>query len=148
VTKRRPSRPTSTRIEAAANLSGLERVLGGYERFVRRHRVGDDVRADMFVALEEIASNVVRHGAGLGTSRMVVTLTVSRASFQVVIEDDGPKFNPLTARPPDLDLPATRRRAGGLGILLVRKLTECTYSRRRNGNRVRLRRTLAAADAR
>jgi anti-sigma regulatory factor (Ser/Thr protein kinase) len=65
-----------------------------------------------------------------------------------VIDDDGPRFNPLTARLPDVNQPATRRRAGGLGILLVRRLTDCEYTRRRDGNRVRLRRTLSTRDSR
>lgn len=128
------------RIEAAATLAGLTRVLGAYERFVRQQRVPDDARADMHIALEEIASNVVRHGSRGGARRMTLTLTANRRVLQATIIDDGPAFDPLTVAPSVTGTPANERPIGGLGILLARHLTNCYYSRPKKTNRVRLRR--------
>jgi serine/threonine-protein kinase RsbW len=130
----------TVQIDAPVTLRGLTRVLRAYERFVRQHAIPDQARIDMHIALEEIVSNVVRHGSGRGARRMAVTLTATRRSIQAVVEDDGPAFNPLIAAPRDMTRPVTKRPPGGLGLLLARQLTDCTYSRRRTGNRVRLKR--------
>jgi anti-sigma regulatory factor (Ser/Thr protein kinase) len=49
------------------------------------------------------------------------------------IAEDGIAFNPLEAKPPNLDLPITERPISGLGIHIVRALTETIAYRRENG---------------
>jgi len=72
----------STRIETAATLAGLTRILRAYERFVREHAIADEPRTAMHVALEEILSNVVRHASGRGARHMTVTLTATAVQTQ------------------------------------------------------------------
>ena len=51
--------------------------------------------------------------------------------------DDGHAFNPLEAPPPDLSLPMEKRPIGGLGIHLLRELSDgITYERRNGTNRL------------
>ncbi len=42
----------------------------------------------------------------------------------VTISDDGVPFNPLLKAPPEISLAAKDRTIGGLGILLVRKMSD------------------------
>ena len=50
--------------------------------------------------------------------------------LMVTVSDDGVAFNPLAVPPPDTTLPLEERELGGLGIHLVRNLTdEATYGR-------------------
>ena len=40
----------------------------------------------------------------------------------VIFKDNGKPFNPLLVQEPDVTLPLSQRRAGGLGIFIVKKL--------------------------
>lgn len=140
---RRPA--SSSRIRVAADERGLERVFHAYNRFVQAHGVPDNVRHDVYVALEEIVSNVVRHGTRARTPNVSITLAIVRGALHVDIVDDGPPFDPFTAAAPDVAAPLLERPIGGLGVLFVDRLTDAhTYNRRGNRNRVTLRRALRA----
>jgi serine/threonine-protein kinase RsbW len=101
----------------------------------------------MYLALEEIASNVVRHGScGTAPRRISVRLQVDRTAFEIRIVDDGPEFDPFGVAAPEMDRPLLERPIGGLGIVLVGRLTdERSYSRRAGRNHVLLRKTLRAS---
>lgn len=144
MTAPRARRPASaSRIHIAADQRGLDRVFDAYNRFVRAHAVPDRVRHDVYVALEEIVSNVVRHGTRGRTPKISVKLAITRGAFHVDIVDDGPPFDPFAAAPPDISVPLLERPIGGLGILFVDRLTDGhTYNRRGNRNRVTLRRAI------
>jgi anti-sigma regulatory factor (Ser/Thr protein kinase) len=142
-------RSSSARIRIAADRRSLERVFDAYERFARAHAVPDNVRRDIYVALEEIVSNVVRHGTRTRTPQISVTLAIDRGSLRVQIVDDGPPFDPFSAPAPDVNQPLSERPIGGLGILFVTRLTdEHAYTRRGNRNRVTLCRRLEPRNTR
>ncbi|HEY6892966.1 MAG TPA: ATP-binding protein [Rhodanobacteraceae bacterium] len=136
----------AARVRVAATRDGLERVFALYDRFTRSHRVSDRVRRDMYVALEEIVSNVVRHGAATRPVHVNVSLHLDRAALTARIVDDGPAFDPFSVAAPDVSKPIADRAIGGLGVLFVDKLTdEHAYARRRDRNCVVLRRRISAA---
>jgi anti-sigma regulatory factor (Ser/Thr protein kinase) len=123
--------------------SGIEHAALAYLAFAARHAIPEDVRTDMYVALEEIISNVVQHG--IGASRIDIMLTNTLDALQVDIADDGEPFDPFTTPSPDLSQDIAERPVGGLGVFLVRQLTESSYRRRGGLNHVRLRRSWATA---
>ena len=141
-----PARPSpSVSIRLLGNPSGLEQVFLTYEAFARAHALPDDVRRDMYVALEEIVSNVVRHGRRRPLPRISLTLTVSRGRFHVDVIDDGAAFDPFSVPEPDVSQPLLDRPIGGLGVLFVGRLTDRhTYRRVRRRNHVQLTRRLTA----
>jgi serine/threonine-protein kinase RsbW len=77
------------------------------------------------VALDEIASNVVKYGWPEGGShRLLVRITARHDRIEVEIVDDGRAFDPRQAPPPER-LPAGRRpRPGGVGIHMVKQLVD------------------------
>jgi anti-sigma regulatory factor (Ser/Thr protein kinase) len=92
--------------------------------------------------LEEIVTNVVRHAFGGDPSRGVrVQLTLDDDVVTLVVEDEGEPYAPFTQAPaPDLTAPLEQRRAGGLGVHLVRRMAdEAVYERADGANRVRMR---------
>jgi anti-sigma regulatory factor (Ser/Thr protein kinase) len=132
-------------VRVPADGDGLVRIFDVYDRFTRVHEIPDDIRRDVYVALEEIVSNVVRHGTHERTPHVSVRLAIEGRSFALEIVDDGPPFDPFSAPSPDTSMPLLDRQEGGLGILFVARLTdEHAYVRRRNRNRVTLRRSLPA----
>ena len=73
------------------------------------------------VVLEELVSNLVRHGRG-------VTLVTVAAGYRsglvdLVVEDDGVAFDPLAVAEPDRPTSLADAQLGGLGIPLVRRLS-------------------------
>jgi anti-sigma regulatory factor (Ser/Thr protein kinase) len=136
----------AARVRVPATHEGLDLVAASYDRFAREHRLPDRVRRDMYVALEEIVSNIVRHGARRQTVRVTVSLRVDGATLTARIVDDGPPFDPFAVRAPDVTAPILDRPIGGLGVLFVERLTdEHAYVRRRGRNCVVLRRRIRPA---
>lgn len=88
------------------------------------------------LALDELATNLARHGAG---STMRIECRASPAEVRIHVDDDGPAFDPLHASAPDLDGPVEERRPGGLGLHLLRELSDrFEYERADGRNRVTL----------
>jgi serine/threonine-protein kinase RsbW len=55
------------------------------------------------------------------------------------MDDDGREFNPLQIPPPELDRPIEERKIGGLGIHLVRDMSEkIEYQRNQGHNQIQI----------
>jgi anti-sigma regulatory factor (Ser/Thr protein kinase) len=92
------------------------------------------------LVIEEIFVNVVRHAyAGGAAGPAEVSYHVPRPGLlSVEISDQGPAYNPLTRREPKLPPTLDERQIGGLGVFLVRRLTESVeYQRDGDWNRLR-----------
>ncbi len=120
----------------------LVRLADLVERFGADHHLSDDVVMNVNLVLDEIVSNVIKYGqASDGADAIGVSLALDGGVLTIDIADDGIAFNPLDAKPPDLDLPITERPVGGLGIHIVKALTE-TIDYRRDHDRNRLTMTM------
>lgn len=92
------------------------------------------------LALEEILSNVIRHGYEVaGLHEISVCLRAGSGQVELEVEDDGRPFDPLSAPEVDLGVPLEERRVGGLGIHLVRRMAkEIRYRRSGDKNRIQV----------
>lgn len=90
------------------------------------------------MVIEEIVRNLIEHTPPYASDEQVdVRLDVDATTVRVVIEDERPPFNPIDAPELDVSAPLEERRAGGMGLHLVRNLTDVlTYER--DGGRNRL----------
>lgn len=90
------------------------------------------------LVVEEIVLNLVEHTPPYALDEAVtVSITVAPARVVLTIEDERPPFAPGDA--PDLDVaaPLGERRAGGMGLHLVRAMTdELSYERVGERNRL------------
>lgn len=86
------------------------------------------------LVIEEVLSNVVRHGYPHGGAHEI-SIWVARAGENIVIRvcDDGVAFDPSAAPQVDVEQPLEERRVGGLGIHLVRQFVEQLEYRRLEG---------------
>ena len=73
------------------------------------------------VVLEELISNLIRHGHEV--SAITVEADYDGESIDLVVEDDGLEFDPLAKPDPDPFTSLAEAPLGGLGIALVRRLT-------------------------
>lgn len=92
-------------------------------------------RYNVLVALQEMLTNVLRHGYQLDESRPVeVVFELRDDSFAVTIRDRGPAFDPLQYDGPHLaDAEAMPTEAGGFGIHIVRQVMDRIDYRRADG---------------
>lgn len=88
--------------------------------------------AAFHLALEEVFMNVVMHGSTLDRApRVEVSLSLVDGGVTLMIEDDGPLFNPLSLPEPDIKASLEERPVGGLGVFLVRQLMDSVRYQRR-----------------
>ncbi|MDK2889926.1 MAG: serine/threonine-protein kinase RsbW [Methanoculleus sp.] len=92
---------------------------------------GDDLVFAVQLAVDEACSNTILYGyPGREPGTITVACTADDDAVRVTITDDGVAFDPLTAPPPLLDIPAEERPIGGLGIHFIRTaMDSVTYAR-------------------
>ncbi len=88
------------------------------------------------VILEEIVSNVVRHGQDV--TAMTLKADYRDGAISLALEDDGAAFDPVQAPAPAPFTTLADAKLGGLGIDLVRKLSrDVAYERTGSGKAAR-----------
>lgn len=84
------------------------------------------------IVFDELASNIVRCSGATG-----FTVRFSdEDGIRLLISDDGREFDPTAVADPDTTLSAEERKIGGLGLLMVKKMTKSFVYRRENGRNV------------
>ncbi len=90
------------------------------------------IQSVLDIVLDEIASNIVAYS---GASGFELGIEFFAGGVKLGFRDDGKAYNPLTHQEPDTTLSAEERPIGGLGIMMVKKMTNSvTYSRSSNHN--------------
>lgn len=117
------------------------------EEFWSQHDLPIDSLNEVQLAVEEIIANVIRH-ASKGREEAYIALHAELApgEFVATIEDDGAPFDPLAHPEANAAAALEERRAGGMGLLLVRQLMDSvSYEHRGGHNRFQMRKQLAAS---
>ncbi|MFM1769569.1 MAG: hypothetical protein RJA22_2098 [Verrucomicrobiota bacterium] len=93
------------------------------------------------LALEELVTNCVKYGYDDSAEHLIqVTLSLQDGELAMTVIDDGRAFNPLDLPPPDTTLAIEDRPIGGLGIHMLRQMSDrMEYERRDGKNHVTLR---------
>jgi anti-sigma regulatory factor (Ser/Thr protein kinase) len=97
-------------------------------------------RALMFkvrLVLEELVLNLIEHGTGSPKGRIDLRIDIEPARVVLTLEDDGDPFDPRSAPPFDKTRPLEERSPRGMGIQLVRSMSqEIAYERLGTRNRL------------
>ena len=98
------------------------------------------------LAIEELVTNCIKYGYDDSAEHIIeIELKLSEAQLEIIVTDDGHPFNPLHLPEPDTSLPLEERPIGGLGIHLLRKMSDAMdYTRTEGRNRLTLRKTLVS----
>jgi serine/threonine-protein kinase RsbW len=125
---------TRLTVRVAASPAGIRTAADVLDTFQADHGLNQAPGWPVQVALDEILSNIVRHGsAGRADPFIEVTFALVDGSLQLTIVDDGPGLNPLALAEPDLTAPLEDRRPGGLGVHLVKHLMDRAEYTRQDG---------------
>jgi len=105
------------------------------------------IKAGVFevqTAVDEACTNIIKYAYFEEGGIITITCEVRDNDFVVTIRDRGKPFDPSSVPPPDLEADLDKRRIGGLGIYLMRKLMDdVNYSfDAKKGNILVMRKTL------
>jgi serine/threonine-protein kinase RsbW len=127
----------SISVRLPIDLREIERLNKLVRQFGDLHEVPSRALYALNLALDEVVTNVVRHGFEDPTGQeLMAQVTVQGTELTTVVSDPGRAFNPLEVAPPDLTAPLAERALGGLGVHLVRSLMDSVEYRRDNGKNV------------
>jgi anti-sigma regulatory factor (Ser/Thr protein kinase) len=137
-----------SRFIVRADSAAMRQVDDFVGAFVREHGMAADEASRILILLEELLTNLMKYGypdrAEPGQAEIVLALDGSRLEIEFI--DDGCAFDPFAGPPPNLDEPLEARQVGGLGLHLLRSLSDdAHYERRNNTNVIRLSRVIAPA---
>ena len=129
------------RIVLRGTLSETTHLSEWVQRLAERYCVDDELQFVIHLCLEEVVSNIIRHGYAADAAEPV-TIEFSRpreGQLVFTIEDAAPPFNPLLApEMPLVDL-GGEPAIGGRGIRLLRAFAHTLeHERTAAGNRLRI----------
>lgn len=95
------------------------------ERYCKYYQLDNARRQTLLLLLEEVLANIINHGFD-DSQRHSIIFSIYHKPCQTVFrfQDDGKPFDPTQRSLPLLGLPAQDAPIGGLGIPLVRQLTD------------------------
>jgi anti-sigma regulatory factor (Ser/Thr protein kinase) len=128
----------------------VARLVEAMEEFLMAQAVPMKTIYSANIWVEELLVNIINHGyAGAPAPDVEVDVEVAAGRLVIEVSDGAAPFDPTTdAVEPDTDAELDDRPIGGLGIHLIKKLTdEMSYRRDGGRNHVRLVKVLESGDA-
>lgn len=110
-------------ITVPAIMANIEPVTDFVDRHLAELACAMRIRLQIKVAIDELFGNIARYAYRPNVGPATVRVQVEQNPLSVVLTfiDKGKPYDPLSAETPDITLPASQRRIGGLGIFMVRK---------------------------
>lgn len=107
--------------------------LAAMRRFLQETAVALGVdpesAGDMVLAMNEAASNVLRHGYRNQPGPLTLHVGREGPAFTVTLQDKAPPYDPTGRPPPDTSLALTQRPLGGMGVHLIREFADAVHYR-------------------
>jgi len=117
-----------------ANLDELPKIFDFINPRLLKHEFSSLFINEIGIAAEEIFANITKYAYPNGSGTVKIRL-ITGENAEIVFEDQGIPYNPLNSIAPDLVTPPETREIGGLGIHLVKNLTNSiSYSRKDDKN--------------
>jgi serine/threonine-protein kinase RsbW len=106
------------------------------DSITRQQTLPTDVVFALQVCVEELLTNIVRHG-GNASAKIDLSLAFFADRIELVIEDDGKPFDVAASSHHAIERPLDEVQPGGLGIQLIHSFADrLAYERTDVGNRV------------
>lgn len=119
---------TSLTSEHFASFSAEDKPLEDIRVFVQTALLESPLQkkaiAGLMLAVEEAVTNIFRHGYLYGPGRVRLRVRRTRRWVSIIISDSGRPYSIDIDGPPDAKHLADTERRGGLGIYLIRKVTD------------------------
>jgi sigma-B regulation protein RsbU (phosphoserine phosphatase) len=127
-------------LSVAPDLAEIQKVNDSVESFCGEAGLPASTAQKLGIILDELLNNTISYGFNDEVEHEI-QIYIEYADGRVVVKvsDDGIPFNPFDQIGPDTTLSVEEREIGGLGILLVKEMTDSqAYQRQSNRNIVTL----------
>lgn len=126
-------------MSVAGTSAGVAHAADAFDEFCLSAKVPNVAKWRFQLALDELLSNIVRHGYAGAEGKITLTFAQTGDEVSISILDSARPFDPRKAPAPDTTSPLESRRPGGLGVFLAESLLdELSYERRGDKNHVTL----------
>ncbi len=108
----------------AKTIQSLDQVFEFLNGFMAAHKIGPDIAFSVNLAVEEFFTNMVKYDSA---NSSIVTIGVERQDDRLVVDltdYDVDPFDVTKAGDVDTGAPLERRKIGGLGIHIAKKLVD------------------------
>ena len=131
-------------LQIKTNFAAVHSANEGASRWLADRNAPPDVHYFANLAIEELVTNCIKYGyEDAGEHIIEIKLRISGNELALTVTDDGHPFNPLELPAPDTQLPVQDRPIGGLGIHLLRQMSDrMEYVRADGRNRITLRKSM------
>jgi anti-sigma regulatory factor (Ser/Thr protein kinase) len=111
-------------LSVPGTMSGISLAAAAFEQFWDSAQLPGASRWRFLTALDEVLSNIVRHGMRAGARPIDLTFEFNADVVTVDVSDRGEPFDPLSLPAPDTMSPLEQRKPGGLGVSIVTGLMD------------------------
>lgn len=128
----------------AASTEYLTKVRDFVAGHARDFGFSNEEIEDIRLAVDEAFTNVVKHAYRFDSSKNVkITLGTHNNEFWISLRDHGKSFNPKSYHEPDLVESIKKKRRGGIGIFLIKKIMDgVEYRRMGSSNEILMKKIL------
>jgi anti-sigma regulatory factor (Ser/Thr protein kinase) len=112
------------RLAIDADFKELAPASAQVRLFLTRHGVDKAAIFAIEMVIEEIATNAIKYAFPSQKGEITIEASTTPTRAELVMEDNGNAFNPTEAPDPQVDRALEDMPIGGLGIHLVRELTD------------------------
>lgn len=116
------------RLSFPKSINALGQVFAALENFADANRLSEDVRSSVNLAIEELFVNCVKH-ATQSDQEITIELKIESGAMLISLTDhDVERFDITATDDGEVRKPIARRRAGGMGLHLVKSvMDDLTY---------------------
>ena len=131
------------------DLSDLTVLRQHVEHFGQMAGLAKNCLFEIILCLDELFTNIVSYGFEDDRHHLIqFTLQMDNDVLILDVEDGGIPFNPLSKQESRIPIDPKNIRIGGLGIHIVKKLTnDICYQRNRGKNHLTLKKTIESGDS-
>ncbi len=116
--------PVLATLTIPADLARLAEVRGFVRDLARQQGASSAATDDLVQAVDECVTNVIVHGYGGEAGTIDVSVVCRDDELAVSVRDAARSFDPTAVPTPNVDAPLEVRRPGGMGVHLMRELTD------------------------
>ncbi|MFN8458237.1 MAG: ATP-binding protein [Anaerolineae bacterium] len=128
-------------LHISAELKNLETIRRFVIESATALRVEPNIIPKLQLAVDEAATNIILHGYhNQGEGHLEIELEQVEHDLIIRLRDEAAPFNPTIVPSPDINLPLSQRKPGGMGVYLIRRcMDEMTHRlTTRGGNELTL----------
>lgn len=107
-----------------ADVQNLEQMRAFVSEICSKFTSQKDLVDDLILALDEAVTNIIVHGYKGKPGKIQLALSTEIGRLCARLSDQSAPFDPTLAPDPDVTLPLEKRKPGGLGVYMMRQLTD------------------------